>query len=119
MIRSRIYVARSIIDRRGFGVFTESRINNNALVMRCPVVIVQNPGDFIKNVFEWDAGGYAMVLGLGSLLNHSLLPNLVAYCDDAPIPHIAFCATRNISSGTELTINYGGDVGANYTPTWK
>jgi hypothetical protein len=117
--------ASLVIDRsplHGAGVFAGRAYAAEALVERCPVLIVppdQAPsvgesvfGDY---VYEWE-GGYALALGCGSLYNHSREPN-ARYEMDYDAEEIHIVAERPIAKGDEITINYNGDPD-NPAPVW-
>lgn len=57
--------------------------------------------------FEWDQDTAAVVLGFGSLYNHSFEPNAVYRSDDES-GEMVFVCIRPIQPGEEITVNYNG-----------
>ena len=68
--------------------------------------------------FEWGEDGRhaAVILGIGSLINHSYTPNTV-FVRQYSECEIDFVALRDIVAGEEVTTNYNGDPG-DLTPLW-
>jgi SET domain-containing protein len=110
----------------GRGVFAVSHIPADTLLFSGPVVLVpeeQCPKGSVLDayVFLWSAvmedglGMNAVVLGLGTLLNHSKSPNVIVYFDQNP-NRIDFYALRDIEPGEQLTQDYNYDE---YPPEWK
>lgn len=65
-------------------------------------------------VFDWDDDSAALVLGCGSIYNHSDSPSAHVVMDyDEQTAH--FMASRSIKGGEEITIDYGDD----YPRTWS
>jgi SET domain-containing protein len=118
--RSSLLVDRSPVH--GAGVFATKAYAADALIERCPLLIVppeQAPsvadsvfGDY---VYEWE-GGYALALGFGSLYNHDRSSN-ARYEMDYDAEEIHIVAERSIRKGEEIFINYNGDP-TNPAPVW-
>ena len=109
----------------GRGVFAVSRIPADTLLFSDPVMPV--PGDQCPEgsvldaiVFRWSAavgdglGRGAIVLGLGTVLNHSRSPNVVVSFERDP-DRVDFYALRDIGPGEQLSHDYGYDE---YPPEW-
>jgi hypothetical protein len=118
--RSALQVGRSSVH--GAGVFATRAYAVDALIERCPLLIVP-PGEapaiaesiFGDYVYEWE-GGYALALGFGSLYNHSRSSN-ARYEMDYDAEEIHILAAKSIRRGEEIFINYNGDP-SNPAPVW-
>ena len=113
---------------KGRGVFALRKISSGEIIEEAPVVIVPHAqmvhldattlGDYY---FLWEPKGdaerdAALLLGLGSICNHSYEPN--ARFERRPLQlTIAFIALREIAPGEEVTINYNGDP-TDREPVW-
>jgi SET domain-containing protein len=109
----------------GRGVFAASRIPADTLLFSDPVMPVpwdQCPEGSVLDaiVFRWSAvvgdglGRSAIVLGLGTVLNHSESPNVAVSFERNP-DRVDFYALRDIEPGEQLTHDYGYDE---YPPEW-
>lgn len=102
------YVAKC---SKGRGVFAVKNFPNKFEILRSPVILVSttvaNLEENLANyVFEWSKDSVAIVLGHGTLINHSPDPNLDYYLDKEKL-EIYFVTTRLINPNEELTIDYG------------
>lgn len=103
------------VRRKGRGVFARRPIREGEIIERAPVLVFPEsvlmhdgvPTPLAHYCFLWGRGTVALVLGYGSLYNHSFRPNAL-YRDDAPRIKV-FTALRDIARGEEITINYNGD----------
>lgn len=93
----------------GRGVIATAGIAEGETIEVCPVLEVDEAdanGVLLDYVVEAgdDSGGVVLMLGYGSLYNHSQDPNAeyVHEADDA----YAFIALREIGAGEEITISY-------------
>ncbi len=98
---------------RGRGVFATQAIKTNTLIESCPVIVFENrglPPTLHEYTFRWNqaAGDVALVLGYGSLYNHSYEPNAFYEREFAKLT-MHFVALRSIREGEEITVNYNGD----------
>jgi len=105
-------------DTKGRGVFATRPFYPGELIERCPVLIV--PPDewkfveksiFYNYLFSWgnaEEDQTALVLGLGSIYNHSYQP-LAYYEKDFDNHLVNFIAHKLIQPGDEITINYNRD----------
>lgn len=95
----------------GYGVFAQRPIREGEVIELAPVLFLpadEKLGSVLdRYVFIHDKGKYALVLGYGSLYNHSFSPN--AYCEDGGPRLMAYKALCNIRPGEEITINYNGE----------
>lgn len=99
---------------RGRGVFASRRFAGGDEIESCPVIVFSKKdgaGTVLHDyVFRWDQskGTAALVLGYGSLYNHSYEPNAV-YSRDYANDRMSFTALRTIKPGEEITVNYNGN----------
>jgi SET domain-containing protein len=101
-------------ENKGRGVFARSPIPAGTVFERAPVLVIpaveidENPYDTVltRYCFQWGRDTVAVVLGFGSLYNHSYRPN--AYYRDRRSRIKEFVALRDIARGEEITINYNG-----------
>lgn len=118
-----LYVTQSNIEGRG--VFTSSDIGEDTLLEICPVIIIPEKDlNTIHNTCLHDYYYYwgeeekegCIVLGFGSMYNHSKTPN--AHCvADYENKSFNYYTLREIEAGEEITVNYNGDSGKN-TVLW-
>ncbi len=112
-------------DRGGRGVFAERRFAKGETIERCPVIVI--PADQLDHIYETTLSNYVypwidkveeavMVLGFGSIYNHSFSPN-ADWLQDFTESVQSYVALRDIEQGEEITVNYNGppDDGS---PVW-
>ena len=110
-----IHVERSI--GKGRGVYAGREFRPGDLIESAPVVVIPAAQrasiaatilDYF--VFEWGAEGLevAVVLGFGSLYNHSSSPN-AHYHKDVANSLVEFVCVAPIAEGEEILINYNGN----------
>ncbi len=110
---------------KGRGVFAARAIGAGETIEDGPVVVV--PAHQITQLdatvlgdyyFLWsdDESEAALLLGLGSLCNHSYEPNARFELHPERLT-ISFIALRDIRDGEEVTINYNGNPGSR-KPLW-
>lgn len=102
---------------KGRCVVAQCAIPRGTRVLADPVVVVpkeesEHTDQTIlgRYVFEWDDdGSLCAVLGLGSLINHGVVPNveLVSNFEDRTMD---FFALVDIAAGEELVYDYGHDA---------
>ena len=80
------------------------------LILGSEVTAIEKLKDIVFEINRED-GEWALVLGYGSLYNHSLKANL-DYAYNRLTKQMYFIAKRTIRLGEELTINYGEDYWA-------
>jgi SET domain-containing protein len=96
----------------GRGVFATAAISKGETIEVCPALAV-DPDDANGVLLNYvvdpgdDSDGSVLMLGYGSLYNHSEDPNAeyVYLADEA----YAFEALRDIAAGEEITISYGAE----------
>lgn len=97
------------------GIFADQKIKKGSVIERCPIVLIPKSQEsaLFKTVlqryyFEWTAKNHAVVLGYGSLFNHSYTPN-ARYDHDYRNKVMVFSAIQDIGKDEEVTINYNWD----------
>ncbi|MGG0656410.1 SET domain-containing protein [Rummeliibacillus pycnus] len=107
----------------GRGLFASRDIKKDELIEVSPAVISPNrEWKYLKKTvlfyycFYWGDDDTAIVLGLGSLFNHSYTPNITFYNNEEN-SSVDFYALRDIKEGEELTINYNGETD-DKSPLW-
>ncbi len=107
-----LYIANS--PCKGRGVYTDSRIERETLIERCPIVEVPHEeGELLEltvlhNYYlAWGKSQQqaALALGFGSIYNHSYTPNAI-YIARENEQIIEFVAIRKILANDEITVNY-------------
>lgn len=113
-----LYVGASEIH--GKGVFTYEAIPEGALLEICPVIIMPESSITLLDqtvlydyYFQWGEKNdrCAIVLGFGSLYNHSFEPN-AEYDMDYENETLDIFALRDIEAGEEILFNYFGYANA-------
>lgn len=103
----------------GRGVYALFNISSNLEVMKCPSIGFNEfdtkilEGTKLWNyLFSWlkirDSKESAIALGYGSLINHSITPNLSWMMDTSG--NITFVSLRDIGKDEEFTIDYGYEL---------
>ncbi|MDB9512992.1 SET domain-containing protein [Kamptonema animale CS-326] len=102
-------------ERKGRGVFAQNPLLKGELIEISPVVVIPpEEADFIyqtildKYYFNWEDSQLAIILGFGSIYNHSFQPNAV-YVKNFEQMALEFWALHDIIEGEEITINYNGN----------
>lgn len=112
-------------DGKGRGVFATQTMATGTLIESCPVIVVPanervhiDPTILYNYYFSWGAAlaDSAIALEYGSLYNHSYRPN-TKYVKDPKSGVVEFVAIRDIASGKEITVTYGGSPDSCY-PLW-
>ena len=110
-----LFVAHSNLGGRG--VFTSALIPKGSIIEICPVIalpIRERPyldeTGLYDYYFIWGEkeNQCAIVLGYGSMYNHSFHPN-AQYRPDYQGNTLDFFAMQDIKPGEEITVNYNGD----------
>lgn len=94
---------------KGRGVYANEFIQKGEVIETCQLLIVADEeiGDHLSRyVFHYKGNRLAIVLGNGSLYNHTKNPNVSCYFDYKN-ETLTFEAMRNIEAEEELLINYG------------
>ncbi|HRX27906.1 MAG TPA: SET domain-containing protein [Saprospiraceae bacterium] len=115
---SSLFVAHT--EDRGKGVYTMEDIKKGEVIEVCHLIIIPKAELPIihKTVlhdyyFLWgeEMNQAAIALGYGSIYNHKLHPN-ANFILDFVSDTIEFYAIEDIEAGTEITVNYHGEPGA-------
>ena len=111
------------IKNKGLGVAAVVRIAAGEVFEKAPIILYRAEEDeyldktAIGNfTYDWDCQYGAVVLGYGSLYNHSYHPN-ARYERDFMNKIMKYIALRDIEAGEEITINYNGVID-DMSPTW-
>ncbi|GAB7342173.1 hypothetical protein MBLNU457_g0429t2 [Dothideomycetes sp. NU457] len=102
---------------KGRGIFASTAIPGGTIIETCPVLVLdrQENIDHIEKTDNWpseDASGkpittQAVVLGLGSMFNHSTADQNVGWQRDVDKLLVTYRTLRDIAVGEELCISYG------------
>ena len=103
------------LRKKGRGVFANRTFQKGEVVEVCPVIVIpKKDSPFIEKTimdFYWYDWGSkedsAIVLGYGSLYNHSFTPN-VEWVEDVKNNQMLFKAIKKIRKGQEIMFNYNG-----------
>ncbi|MFC4775457.1 SET domain-containing protein [Paenibacillus sp. GCM10023252] len=105
------------------GVFATQDFKKGDLIHKAPVIpYVNEDHEHIEKtiladyVYEYGANHTAILLGYGSLFNHSYTPN-ATYEINFDEHTFDFYAYTDISAGDEILINYNGEED-NMDPLW-
>lgn len=108
---------------KGRGVFAAKDFKKGEIIECCPMIIiprnqVMKMSDTIlgEYLFALAEGQCAIILGYGSIYNHSYHPNAV-YSYVLEEVCLEFQALVNIQAGQEITVNYNGYPESN-NPMW-
>lgn len=110
-----LYITDSHLGGRG--VFSSSPIPKGSIIEIAPVLVI--PGAQRENLDQTIIHDYyfiwgdedqqaALILGNGSIYNHSFDPN-AEYRADFAGQTMSFFALENIEAGIEITVNYNGN----------
>jgi SET domain-containing protein len=109
LVQKPLQVKKSPIH--GYGVFAKAAIDENEIIEECHVIhcskgnISPELNDICFGVTKKSSD---VVLGFGSIYNHSLTPN-ADYIFDDETKLMIFSATRFIAEDEEIFISYGKD----------
>jgi hypothetical protein len=106
------------VEGKGRGVFAGRPFLEGALIERAPVIVIPTAQthhieESVLRIFYYDwnkqIGDRAIVLGYGSLYNHSYQPN-ARYVRRLDEREMDFVALRPIAEGEEICVNYNGII---------
>lgn len=123
---SKIYIADSKIKKAGRGVFASKEIKKGEVIEICPIILLPKNdlsnlnGSMLMEYFFYlgkEKNQIAIVLGFGSIYNHSIKPNS-KYKIFIKEKIIKFTAIENIKKEIEITFNYKGYNSKIKNPLW-
>jgi hypothetical protein len=102
---------------KGRGVVATQKISKGEIIETCPIIeISKKEADFIQNqshilnyyyLFQEDLERYCLMLGYGSIYNHSHNPNAdIDYSSEKTEKYLQFKALRDVEIGEEIVFNY-------------
>lgn len=103
--RANIVVKKSAIH--GYGVFAEEDISKGDIIEECYTVILDDDAENIKNYAFTANKKSSMVLGYGSIYNHSTVYENADYEYHPEKSVMVYTASRDIKKGDEILISYG------------
>lgn len=106
-------------EKFGRTIVADELIKKGTVFLVETVLLIPNEevGDVISAyTYVWDKKHSAMVLGFGSLFNHSYSPN-AEYEQDFNNMRMKYRAIRDIKMNEEIFINYNGDP-EDKSPVW-
>ena len=122
----KVYISKSKIFNAGRGVFAREDIKKNEIIETCPIIEVprydrSNLKESILVTYFFYFGKkkerLAIVLGFGSIYNHSYKPNA-----EFKIKHeekiVDFTALSDIKKDDEITFNYYNSGKPKKSPLW-
>ncbi len=100
------------------GIIATQNIKRGEIIEKCPVIFVNRKNEeaalkqtvLWKYYYDWNKKFHCIVLGYGSLINHSYTPN-ARYVFDYKNKSLIYKAYKNIKPNEEITVNY------NFFPT--
>jgi uncharacterized protein len=106
LISPKVQIANSAIS--GWGVFATKAFVEDELIEECPAILLKKPRPpaLADYLFRWDDDHGSLLLGCGSLYNHSKDANAY-YQLDYENKLILFFALRDLEPGEEIVISYG------------
>lgn len=102
--------------KKGLGVFALKDFKAGEIIEICPVLIFDTKGrkslektQLSHYIYPWrSTRGAALVLGYGSIYNHSFSPN-ADWKQNFRTQSMVFRAVRSIKKGEEILVNYNGE----------
>lgn len=122
----KIYIGQSKMRNAGRGVFARFDIKKGEIIESCPVILVPrhdtsnlNESILVTYFFYFgkDKERLAIVLGFGSIYDHSYEPN-ATYKIKMREKLIEFSAIKDIKKDSEITVNYNFGNPKDKTPLW-
>jgi uncharacterized protein len=104
LFQNKVIVKKSNIH--GYGVFAEKTIKKGEIVEECHVLLTEFEDDDFMDYYFDAQDKNAIILGYGSIYNHSDSPN-AAVTFSADYSAATFKARRDIKKGEEILISYG------------
>ncbi len=113
----KFFVEIKTTNGKGRGVFATKNILKDEIIEQCPIIYINEEQEkFIqktilgKYIYAWNdnKNDGAIILGFGSIYNHSYSPN-AEYVRDLKNNLLIYKAIKNILEGDEITVNYNGE----------
>jgi SET domain-containing protein len=104
LFQNKIIVRKSSIH--GYGVFAEKSVKKGEIVEECYALLTRVEDDILGDYYFYIRGKNGLLLGYGSIYNHSEDPN-VEYNYIPKHQIMVFKANRPIKKGEELFVSYG------------
>lgn len=123
---NKVFVSKSKMPGAGRGVFANVDIKKGEVIEECPIIMVPkaDTSNLRESIlvtyffyFGKDKEQLAVVLGFGSIYNHSYTPNAV-YKIKPREKRIDFVATCDIKKGEEISFNYNSGTPNDKIPLW-
>ena len=117
----KVYIGKSKIDKKGRGVFAKVGIKNGETIEICPILeIAENETHLLNKsslvtytiYFGKNKNRMALILGYGSLYNHSKNPNAIINIKSKG-QTVIFTAIKDISKDEEIYFNYAPKASKN------
>ena len=104
------------IPKKGRGVFALRNFKKGEIIENCPVLIFNSKErkhlektQLNHYIYPWKSTrGAALVLGFGSIYNHSFSPN-ADWKQNFKNTSMVFTAIKPIKKGEEITVNYNSE----------
>lgn len=120
-MQQKLYIKE--VKGKGRGVFCNKMIAAGEIIEVCPVIIV--PADNVPAIQETSLADYSfnfskeektlsLVMGFGSVYNYARFPNAL-YVLNPKLRIMIYSAYEDIPAHTEITINYSGEYGRDYS----
>lgn len=108
------------IENKGRGVVAVEEIKEGETIEVCPIVFIsekeasfiEEQSDILKFYYlmQLSTNKYCIMLGYGSIYNHSFNPNAdIEYNEDKIENFLSFKAIKNIKAGEEIVFDYEFD----------
>jgi SET domain-containing protein len=106
LFQNKLVVKKS--DIHGYGVFAGKNIRKGEKIEECYFIMSDCEDDILMD-YIFDVGGRSgLVLGYGSMYNHSEEPN-ADYSFDRKRKVATFLASKTIKKGQEILVSYGDE----------
>jgi hypothetical protein len=112
-------------SKKGLGVFALKDFKDGEVVETCPALIFNTKDrkrlektQLAHYIYPWrSTRGAALVLGYGSVYNHSFAPN-ADWKQNFKTQSMVFRAIKDINKGDEITVNYNSEPDDNTPIDW-
>lgn len=109
-------IVKKIGKHKGRGVFALRDFRVGEIIESCPVLVFDTKGrknlektQLSHYIYPWrSTRGAALVLGFGSLYNHSFSPN-ADWKQNFRTKSMVYRTIKSIKKGQEITVNYNGE----------